>query len=135
MRAEKSNGLLELVAGATPAHLAIREVPLVAVREAEMLADLGDPVELIFRQVFRQPVASVVGEIEFLGHRVPVKANRVAHPGGGHFGAAAVEVDAPYLPVGRGWLANIARRADVHVELVVRPQAYEFPAVRLAVED
>ena len=52
MRAEQSNGLLKFIAGASPAHLAIREVTLVAVRETKMLADLGDAVELVFGQVF-----------------------------------------------------------------------------------
>jgi len=40
---------------------------LVAVGKAEMLADLGDTIQFIFRQVFRQSVAAVVGEIESLG--------------------------------------------------------------------
>ena len=66
MRAQQRDRLLELVARAPPAHLAIGEVALVAIREAEMLADLGDAVELVFGQVFRQPVAAVLGEIEFL---------------------------------------------------------------------
>ena len=102
VRAEQRNRLLEFVARASPTHLAIREVALMAVREAEMLADLGDPVELVFGQVFRQPVASIVGEIKFLRYRVPVKAHRVAHPAGGHLGAAAVKVDAPDLPLVAG---------------------------------
>jgi len=42
---------LELVARAAPAELAIREGALVAVWETEVLASLGDAVELIFGQV------------------------------------------------------------------------------------
>src|SRR5207245_9480663 len=84
VRAEQGDRLLELVARASPAQLAIREVTLVTVREAEMLTDLGNAVELVFGQVFQQPVASIVGEIKFLRHRMPVKADRVAYPAGGH---------------------------------------------------
>src|SRR5262245_38654179 len=56
---EQGNGLLKLVAGASPAHLAICEVALMTIREAKMLAKLGDPVELVCRQIFRQRVATV----------------------------------------------------------------------------
>jgi hypothetical protein len=47
MRAEQGNRLDELVARATPAKLAVREVTLMTVWKAEMLADLGDAVELV----------------------------------------------------------------------------------------
>ena len=67
MRAEQRDRLLVIVARAPPAHLAIREIALVAIREAEMLADRGDAIELVFGQVFRQPVAAVLGEVELLG--------------------------------------------------------------------
>src|SRR5262245_39574594 len=65
---------------------------------------------------------------------MPVKADRVAYPARHYVRTAAVEADAPYLPVGRGRLADITRRTDVNVELIVRPQAHEFPAVRLMIE-
>src|SRR5262249_56833414 len=78
--------------------------------------------------------ADVVGEIESLCPRVPTEPPRLAHPGGGHLGAAAIEIDPPYLSIGLRRLANIARRADVYVKLAVRPQGHEFPAMRLMVE-
>jgi hypothetical protein len=74
------------------------------------------------------------GKVEFLAHRVPVEADGIAHSAHHHFGAAAIKVDAAQLPVGLRRLANVARRADIDVELVVRSQAHELPAVRLVVE-
>src|SRR5262249_32952898 len=65
---------------------------------------------------------------------VPIKADRVTHSARHHVRTAPVEGDAPYLSVGLGWLTDITRGADVDVELVIWPQAHEFPAVRLMVE-
>src|SRR4029434_361721 len=123
----------QLIARASPAHLAVREVALMAIREAEMLAGLGDPVELVFRQVFRQPVAAVLGEVEFLRHRMPIETDGIPHAARVNFRAAAVKVEPPNLRVGCGRLADIARRADVYVELAVRPDPDVPPAVRLMV--
>src|SRR3989454_5705115 len=123
MRAHQSDRLLELVARATPAHLAIREGAVVAVREAEMLAGLGDAIELVFGQVLRQPVAAVLGEVELLGHRVPVEADGIPDASRVDLRAAAVEVEPPDLRVGGGRFTDVARRADVDVELLVRSNA------------
>ena len=131
MRAELGDRLHELVAGAAPAHLAIGEVALVAIREAEMLAGLGDAVELVLRQVLRQPVAAVVGEVEMLGHRMPVEADRVAHADRKGLGAGAVEIEPADLRGAGHRLADVAGRADVYVELAVGPDAHIAPAVRL----
>jgi len=109
VRTQQGDRLLELVARAAPAHLAIREGALVTVWETEVLAHLGDAVEFVFGQIFREPVASVVGEIEFLCYRMPVKADRVAYPARHHVRTAAIEADAPYLPIGLRWLADITR--------------------------
>src|SRR4029453_10903009 len=65
---------------------------------------------------------------------MPVKADRVAYPARHHVRTAAIEADAPYLPIGLRWLADITRRADIDIKLVVRPQAHELPAVRLMIE-
>src|SRR5262245_411812 len=65
---------------------------------------------------------------------MPVKADRVAYPARDHVRTAAVKGDAPYLPIGLGRLTNVTRGADVDVELLVRPQAHEFPAVRLMID-
>src|SRR5438128_2128485 len=47
VRAEQGDRLDELVTRPAPAELAVREIALVTVREAEMLADLGDAIELV----------------------------------------------------------------------------------------
>ena len=51
VRAEQGDGLDELIARVAPTDFAVREVPLVTVREAEMLASLGDTVELVLGEV------------------------------------------------------------------------------------
>jgi hypothetical protein len=51
MWTQQGDWLLELIARAAPALLTICEGALVTVRETEVLADLGDAVELVFRQV------------------------------------------------------------------------------------
>src|SRR5207253_6572148 len=60
-------------------------------------------------------------------------ADRVADAARDHFRAAAVKVDAPDLRVFLGRDADIARRADVYVELVVRSDGDEPPSVRLLI--
>src|SRR5262245_58603058 len=135
MRPEQRNRLLELVARTAPTHLAVGEIPLMAVREAEVLTDLGDAVELVIGQVFRQPVAAVVGEVELLRRRMPVEADRVAHAARDHLGSTAVEADAADLPVGLRRLADVAGRADIYIELLIRPETHELPAVRLMIEE
>src|SRR6266850_306532 len=100
-----------------------------AEREAEVLPDLGDAIELVLGNVLGDPVAAVVGEVQFLRHRMPVEADRVAHAPGDDFHAAAVEIDAADLRMRVRRLTDVAGRADRNVELVVRPDADELPAV------
>src|SRR6266852_5398383 len=104
---------LELAARAAPAELIVGNIALMAIGVAEMLARLGDPVELVVRQLLRQPVAAVVGEVELLGHRMEIEADRVAHAAHIGFRAAAVEIDAPDLAVGLGRQADVTGRADI----------------------
>src|SRR5262249_1456791 len=75
------------------------------------------------------------GEIELLAYRMPVEADRIAHPAGHHLGAAAIEIDAADLTVGFRRLADVAGRPDVYIELLVRPEAHELPAMRLMVQE
>ena len=82
-----------------PAEFGIGNIALVAIRRAEILADLGDAVELVLGNVLRHPVAAVVGEVELLVLRIPVEADGVADAEGDHFGAGAVEIDAADLAV------------------------------------
>ena len=100
-----------------------------------MLADLGHAVELVMGNIFRQPVATVIGEIEFFCRRIEIEPNRVAHAAGDRLHAAAVEIHAHDLRIGLRRQANITRRADIDVELVIGPERHELPAVRLVVRE
>src|SRR4029077_5854886 len=63
----------KLAARVTPAEFWIGNIALIAIWRAEVLAHLGEAVELIFRNVLRHPVAAVVREIELLGRRIPIE--------------------------------------------------------------
>ena len=104
-----------------------------AIRIAKILTHLGDAVQLVVRQVFRHPVAAVVGEIKFLGDRVPIESDGVPIAADVRFGGSAVEIETADLGI-RLWRdADVARRADVYIKLVVRTERHEFPSVRLMV--
>ena len=70
-------------------------------------------------------------EVQLLRHGMPVEAHAVAHAVGEVLEAAAVGVHARDIGVGVRRDANIARRADIEVELAVRPEGQVLPAVRL----
>src|SRR5262245_5297289 len=61
---------------------------------------------------------------------MPVEANRVANAARDDFGAAAVEIDASHLRMRVRRRAAVAGQTDRDIELVVRPDPYELPAVR-----
>jgi hypothetical protein len=132
MWSEQRHRRLVIAARMTPAILRVGEIALMAEREAEMLlARGGDAVELVFGNIFGEPVAAVVGEVELLRHRMPVESDRVAHVARNDFHVAAVEIHAADLRVRLGRHVDVAGRADRHVELVVGSDADELPAVRL----
>ena len=115
-------------------------IALVAIRLAEILAELGDAIELVVGQIFRKPIAAIVGEIQFLGLWIPIEADAVADPERYDFGIAAVEIDAAQLAVILVMQHIVARLTDFHIELVVGTDRQEFPAVRfvlrqIAVDD
>ena len=62
----------------THRELCILQVALVAVRIAEVLAELGDVIELVARHVVAQPVAGVLGEPVFSAARIDVAADAAA---------------------------------------------------------
>src|SRR5439155_2671878 len=118
-------------AAAAPAELLVQKIAAGAIGEAEIvLTRIGEPVQLVVRLVFGEPVALVLGEIELLQARMPIHANDLAGAASHHFHAAAIEVDAADLGVPFRRHADVAWRADVEIELVVRPDAEEFPAMR-----
>src|ERR1700737_3222483 len=80
VRAQQRNGLGELVAGATPSKLLVRDVALVAIGKAEIvLAGLGYSVELVLRDVLRQPIAAVFGEVQLFQDWMPVHPDNVTN--------------------------------------------------------
>jgi hypothetical protein len=101
-----------------------------AIGIAEVLAHLGQAVQLVVRHVLGEPVALVVGEVELARLRMEVEAHRVTHAAGHDLHAAAVQIDAADLGVFVGvGLADVARCAHGHVELSVGPDLDELPAV------
>ena len=71
----------------SPAEFGVRNIALKAIRRAEMLAHLGDAIEFILGNIFRHPVAAVVGEVHLLVLGIPVEADGVADTLGDHFHA------------------------------------------------
>src|SRR6266542_5518840 len=120
----------ELRARAPLAELWVEDIALVAVRVAEVQALLRCDVEAVARHVVAQPVAAVGGEVELLGHRVPVEAHAVADAAGDVLEAGAVGIDAGDVGMSVRRHADVAGRADVEVELAVRPEGQVLPPVR-----
>ena len=75
MRPELLRRRNELLARVLRAELRIGNVAAVAIRKAEILRHRSDVVELVGRRVVAQHVATVVGEPEVLGARIPVEAH------------------------------------------------------------
>src|SRR5262249_25920292 len=132
VRPEQRNRLGELVARVAPSELLVRDVALVTVREAEVvLAGLGHPVEFVFGNVFRQPVALVFREVKLLERRMPVHADDLADAGGNHLQPTAIQVQTIDFGMPLGWHADVARRTDLEIELLVGTDGEKFPTVRL----
>ena len=91
---------------------------------------MQQPVELVLRNVLGQPVALVLSEVQHLGDRVEVHSDHLPDAVRHDLHAAAVEIDAAELCVGRRWHADVAGRADVEIQLVVGPDGQELPAMR-----
>src|SRR5262249_31117417 len=102
-----------------------------AEREAEMLSELGHPIEFVLGSIFRKPVALVLGEPQLFGNGMPVEADRHADTPCDDLHAAAVEIDATKLGVSVGRDADVAGGSDLKIELVVGPDGEKLPAVRL----
>ena len=102
-----------------------------AIRIAEIEAFLAHAVQFVLRAVVAEPVAAMVGEPQFARLGMPVETLRVAHAGGDHLHARAVRVVAADLRVLLGRLADVAGRAERHVELLVRAEGEVLPVVVL----
>src|SRR6185437_12561919 len=78
VRSELDHRRRELGALVAHGELRIRRVALVAVRVAEVLAELRDMVELVARHVVAHPVARVLAEPQIAGPRIDRAADAVA---------------------------------------------------------
>ena len=114
--AELDHRRRELRALVSHAELRIRHVALVAVRIAEMLADLGDVIELVARHVVAEPVARVLGEPEspVRGSTSPPTLLRM--PSATSSAVPVFGIDAAILRDAGRRQADVARRAEGHVE-------------------
>ena len=61
---------------------------------------------------------------------MPVHADDLPGTARDHLGVPAVEIDAADLRMGWRRHADIARRTDVEIQLVVRPDRQKFPPMR-----
>ena len=130
VRPQVLRGRDELAACVLRTELGIACRPAVAVRIAEVLAADRDPVQFVGRLVVAQHVAAVVGEPQFVRARMPVEADGVAHAPRDDLEGAAVGIHPPDVGVAlRIGLADVARRADRHVELAVGAERNELAPV------
>src|SRR6266852_2769565 len=127
----KVTGLVNSSQERPPSDLVVSDVALMAERVAEVLPDFRPSIELVLRHVFRQPVARVFGEVKLVRPGAKIHSDDLSYPPSDHLRAAAVEVDAPDLCMGVRWHADVARRANLEIELVVGPDGQKLPAVRL----
>src|SRR5262249_45535213 len=130
MRSELGDRRHVLAAGVPCAKLVVRQVALMAIRKAEVLARLADAIELVVGQVVGDQVAAVVGEVELLVDGVEVEAYGVAHAERIRLCARAVGVEAANLRVAGRRLACVAGCTNADIELVVRTDRQKFPAMR-----
>src|SRR6185312_15331517 len=128
--AELVNRRCELRALVTRREFRIRQIALVAIGIAEMLAHPVDHVELVGGQVVADPVAGVFREPVFAGARIDVAADRVADAERIDFRVAGLGIDAADLrDAGRG-NADIEGRSERNIEPAVLVDRDIFPAMR-----
>src|SRR5258707_11040420 len=130
MRAEIEDGRGELRALVTHREFRIRQIALVAIGIAEMLADLRDHVELVTRDVVAHPVAGVFREPVFSAARIDVAADAVANPERVDFGVAGFRIDAADLRHRGRRNADVEGRSEWQVHHAVLVDRDVFPAMR-----
>src|SRR6202166_2225948 len=129
MRAEIEYRRGEFRTFVTHRELRIRQVALVAIGIAEMLARLRDHVELVARQVVADPVAGVFSEPVFSGARIDVAADAVAHAERHQFGVAGLGIDAADLRDAGRRDADVEGRSERNVEPAILVGGEVLPAV------
>src|SRR6185503_12496948 len=81
----------EFFAWARFAKLGIGDIAAVAMRIAEVQSCLSRVVQFVRRHIVAEPVATVVGEPELLGLRMPIESDGIANTAGKNFRYAAVD--------------------------------------------
>ena len=134
MGAEVPRRRHEFAARLQAAEFRIGDRAAMAIGVTEVLAGAGYAIELVGWNVVTEHVAAIVGEPELLRLRVPVEADRIAHASRHDFPATTIGIDArdDRVLLGIG-LADVARRADRHVQLAVRTEGDEFAAMMTVV--
>src|SRR5690242_13831666 len=137
LHAERSHMGAELVgrrrklrALVTHCEFRIRQIALVAIGIAEMLAHLVDHVELVGGQVVADPVAGVFREPVLAGARIDVAADRVANAKRIDFRVAGLGIDAADLRDAGRRNADIEGRSKRNVEPAILVDRDIFPAMR-----
>jgi hypothetical protein len=87
------------------------------------------PVQLVGRAVVAQPVAPVVREPQLFRFGLPVEPDGVPDAARDDLGAGPVGLEARDRRIGVAAPADVAGRADRHVEESVRTECDELPAV------
>ncbi len=130
MRTERHGRRRIFSTDALLAELRIGDGPAVAIGEAEVEARLGGVVEFVGREIIAQMIAAIVGEPQFVRLRMPVEADRIAHAPGVDFQLTPVRVHAHNRAKAFVILfTDITWRADRDIQLAIRPEADELPAV------
>src|SRR5690606_4470390 len=96
-----------------------------------MRTDLRQPVQFTRWKIIAHPIATVIGEPEIPGLRMPVETHGVAHTMRHDLAIGAIDVHT--RDRGEDLIlaeTDVARRAHRNVEFAIRAEGDEFPAVR-----
>ena len=120
----------ELTACAPRPVFRIGRIALMAEGKAEVKSGFRRVIQFAGRQVIAHHVAAVIVEPQLLRCRIPIEANGVAHAARKHLKLTAIRFESVDGGVHiRIRCADVARRADRHVEPAIRTEGDELPAV------
>src|SRR6267378_2582415 len=120
----------ELRTFVTHRELWIRQVALMAVRIAEVLAELRDHVELVARYIVAHPVTGVFGEPVLAAARIDIAADAVANAERHDFGITGFRIDAANLREAGRRDPDVEGRAERQVEPAILIDGDILPAMR-----
>src|SRR6476469_7873214 len=93
-------------------------------------------IQFVRWKVISLAISTIVGKPKLLGLRMPSTPNGIPNTTGKYLEIAAVGLHAHDGGIAiRVRFANIAGRADWHVEISVRPERNEFPTVLAIVRE